>query len=106
MAFFKRRVKPADANTAASVGQRQEKTRPRTAAGTRATYDNNMLNRRPRFGQWLKATWLDILTMIVMGAIGLGVSPRAVVDNCDIADAQADLHGSSSALQILPNLLP
>lgn len=32
------------------------------------------LNSRPPFGQWLKATWLDILTMIIMGAIGLGVS--------------------------------
>jgi len=29
---------------------------------------------RPSFGQWLKVTWLDILTMIAMGAIGLGVS--------------------------------
>lgn len=106
MAFFKRRVKPADANTATSVGPRHEKTRPRTAAGTRATYNDNMLNRRPRFGQWLKATWLDILTMIVMGAIGLGVGPRAALEICDIADAHADLHGSSSALQILPNLLP
>lgn len=29
---------------------------------------------RPSFGQWLKYTWLDILTMVVMGVIGLGVS--------------------------------
>lgn len=29
--------------------------------------------RRPTFGQWLKATWLDILTMIFLGAVGLGV---------------------------------
>jgi len=28
---------------------------------------------RPTFGQWLKAMWLDILTMAAMGAIGLGV---------------------------------
>ncbi|KAG0381252.1 hypothetical protein BGX24_000023 [Mortierella sp. AD032] len=28
---------------------------------------------RPKFGQWLKCTWLDILTMAVMGAVGLGV---------------------------------
>lgn len=28
---------------------------------------------RPSFGQWLKVTWLDIITMIIMGAIGLGV---------------------------------
>ncbi|KAI9808158.1 MAG: hypothetical protein M1825_004615 [Sarcosagium campestre] len=30
-------------------------------------------NSRPSFGQWLKVTWLDIVTMIAMGAIGLGV---------------------------------
>lgn len=28
---------------------------------------------RPTFGQWLKFTWLDILTMAAMGALGLGV---------------------------------
>jgi len=28
---------------------------------------------RPSFGQWLKVTWLDILTMAIMGIIGLGV---------------------------------
>jgi diacylglycerol diphosphate phosphatase / phosphatidate phosphatase len=30
-------------------------------------------NRRPSFGQWLKFTWLDIVTMAAMGAVGLGV---------------------------------
>lgn len=28
---------------------------------------------RPSFGQWLKVTWLDILTFVVMGVIGLGI---------------------------------
>ncbi|KAG7289255.1 hypothetical protein NEMBOFW57_005620 [Staphylotrichum longicolle] len=28
---------------------------------------------RPTFGQWLRHTWLDILTMAAMGAVGLGV---------------------------------
>jgi diacylglycerol diphosphate phosphatase/phosphatidate phosphatase len=32
------------------------------------------MNQRPPFGQWLKATWLDIVTMAAMGIIGLGVS--------------------------------
>lgn len=32
------------------------------------------MHTRPTFGQWLKVTWLDILTMVAMGAIGLGVS--------------------------------
>jgi len=30
-------------------------------------------NSRPTFGQWIKATALDIITMAIMGAIGLGV---------------------------------
>lgn len=34
------------------------------------------MERRPTFGVWLKHTWLDILTMIIMGAVGLGVSPH------------------------------
>lgn len=33
---------------------------------------------RPTFGQWLKYTWLDIVTMVIMGVIGLGV--RSVPD--------------------------
>lgn len=31
------------------------------------------LNTRPTFGQWMKGFWVDLLTMIAMGAIGLGV---------------------------------
>lgn len=30
------------------------------------------MNTRPSFGQWLKVTWLDIVTMIILGIIGLG----------------------------------
>lgn len=31
------------------------------------------LNSRPTFGQWVKGTWLDIVTMVILGAIGLGI---------------------------------
>jgi diacylglycerol diphosphate phosphatase/phosphatidate phosphatase len=31
------------------------------------------MSTRPSFGQWLKVTWLDLATMVVMGIIGLGV---------------------------------
>ncbi|RAL65952.1 hypothetical protein DID88_005613 [Monilinia fructigena] len=31
------------------------------------------MSKRPSFGQWLKVTWLDIVTMAAMGAVGLGV---------------------------------
>jgi len=32
------------------------------------------MSTKPTFGQWLKATWIDIATMAAMGMIGLGVS--------------------------------
>jgi diacylglycerol diphosphate phosphatase/phosphatidate phosphatase len=35
--------------------------------------DSGYYNRRPSFGQWLKFTWIDLLTFVIMGAIGLGV---------------------------------
>ncbi|CAG9945945.1 unnamed protein product [Clonostachys rosea f. rosea IK726] len=44
-----------------------------TAHGRRHHHDPYSMERRPSFGQWLKCTWLDIVTMIAMGAIGLGV---------------------------------
>ncbi|KAF2136330.1 uncharacterized protein K452DRAFT_362590 [Aplosporella prunicola CBS 121167] len=74
MGLFSRNTRPADANTAHSTGStapanghHAEKT------GRHHTYGDGSFNRRPPFGQWLKTTWLDILTMAVMGAIGLGV---------------------------------
>jgi hypothetical protein len=45
-------------------------------------HDPLSMSRRPSFGQWLKATWLDILTMAIMGAIGLGVSCNATNHSC------------------------
>jgi len=36
-------------------------------------HDIYSMQTRPKFGQWLKWTWLDILTMAVMGALGLGI---------------------------------
>lgn len=86
MPFFNRKPQAADANTATSVGGNNapttEKTglkgllyrRTRAPAQERAAYDNENLNARPRFGQWLKGTIFDIITMVIMGIIGLGVS--------------------------------
>jgi hypothetical protein len=41
---------------------------------SRETYGDGTLNKRPKFGQWLKVMWPDILTVAVMGALGLGMS--------------------------------
>lgn len=49
-----------------------------TTRTSRKTHGNSTpyysMATRPSFGQWLKYTWLDILTMVIMGVIGLGVS--------------------------------
>ncbi|KAI1263550.1 phosphatidic acid phosphatase type 2/haloperoxidase [Xylariaceae sp. FL1019] len=34
---------------------------------------NYTMTTRPSFGQWLKVTWIDIATMVIMGVIGLGI---------------------------------
>lgn len=47
-------------------------TTPRAHHEKRAPVVMNMSS-RPSFGQWLKVTWLDLVTMAAMGAIGLGV---------------------------------
>ncbi|KAF4428884.1 diacylglycerol pyrophosphate phosphatase DPP1 [Fusarium acutatum] len=58
---------------------RREKSPHRASPGTKtrhhqkAVHDPLPMSRRPTFGQWLKGTWLDIVTMACMGAIGLGV---------------------------------
>ena len=86
MPFFNRKTQPADADTATSVGGTNAPATDksgikgvfsrRNQANTqeRAAYSNQNLNARPRFGQWLKGTIFDIITMIIMGIIGLGVS--------------------------------
>lgn len=83
MGFFNRRTTPADPNTTVSTGTTREKHSRRTVMSSNdrrhkrtrsdAAYGENSLNKRPKFGQWAKQTWPDVLTMIVMGVIGLGV---------------------------------
>ncbi|KAL8388162.1 hypothetical protein RB599_003075 [Gaeumannomyces hyphopodioides] len=46
--------------------------------------------KRPRFGLWLKHTWLDILTMALLGALGLGVYMLRPVPNRSFAVAYAN----------------
>ena len=46
-----------------------------TRHNERRSHESYSMARRPTFGQWVKGTWLDVLTMAAMGALGLGVSP-------------------------------
>jgi hypothetical protein len=78
MGFFNRRPAPVDANTAAATGPAHHEKKPglfNRQHKAPATHGNEgrAWNSRPTFGQWIKATGLDIVSMAVMGAIGLGV---------------------------------
>ncbi|KAK3686228.1 phosphatidic acid phosphatase type 2/haloperoxidase [Podospora appendiculata] len=69
MGLFTRRQHDGPvAPTAAPNGHGHARTNQR-----RGHHDPYTMTTRPTFGQWLKVTWLDILTMAAMGAIGLGV---------------------------------
>jgi diacylglycerol diphosphate phosphatase/phosphatidate phosphatase len=70
--FTKRNTTPVAADTTTATGMdghHEKRTRPRRSSRAAAPSHNT----RPTFGQWIKATWLDIVTMAIMGAIGLGV---------------------------------
>lgn len=86
MGFFTRRprnepVGPAGSNAPPVVPAKEshhidETTANRTGRHRRRERRQPLvlsMNKRPPFGQWLKVTLLDILTMVAMGAIGLGV---------------------------------
>ncbi|KAH8732146.1 phosphatidic acid phosphatase type 2/haloperoxidase [Phaeosphaeriaceae sp. PMI808] len=78
MGFFNRRSAPVAADTTTATGTTNThhekkpgifaKKTPRTKSHGTPSW-----NSRPTFGQWIKATALDIVIMAVMGAIGLGV---------------------------------
>jgi len=90
MGIFSRRAHPVDGNTTTTTSTASptthtgngvhpvahEKSNARRggmlSGRNHGTYPDT-LNSRPTFGQWVKGTWLDILTMVILGAIGLGV---------------------------------
>jgi diacylglycerol diphosphate phosphatase/phosphatidate phosphatase len=65
MGLFNRKTAPVAADTTTTTGAHH-----REKSGGHGTASHNS---RPTFGQWIKATALDIITMAIMGAIGLGV---------------------------------
>lgn len=76
MGFFNRQPRAAD-GTAPPVGANGTHRHHATHKEKRARrhgFEPYTMSTRPTFGQWLKYTWLDILTMAALGAIGLGVS--------------------------------
>lgn len=85
MGLFTRRERPIDANTTTATGTHHTPNSPSGRRGIMSRHEKHprssnthhtsggAWNSRPTFGIWLKQTWLDILTMVIMGAIGLGV---------------------------------
>ncbi|KAI0445084.1 phosphatidic acid phosphatase type 2/haloperoxidase [Xylaria telfairii] len=45
---------------------------------------------RPSFGHWLKVTWLDILTFVIMGVLGLGIYEAPPAPNRSFAITFSD----------------
>ena len=88
MGLFSRRNKAADANTANAVGNNRHNRSSIMSNNERrhqsggVAYGDGALSKRPSVGQWLKVTWPDILTMIIMGAVGLGVSSTQAITPC------------------------
>jgi diacylglycerol diphosphate phosphatase/phosphatidate phosphatase len=77
MGLFNKRNDAAAADTTTATGTHEKKQgifarKNGTGAGA-AHHEGRTWNSRPTFGQWIKATALDIVSMAVLGAIGLGV---------------------------------
>lgn len=66
MGIFSRKQRAADGTAAPTT-----RTSRKTHGGNSTPYYS--MATKPSFGQWLRYTWLDILTMVIMGVIGLGV---------------------------------
>ena len=117
MPFFNKKPQAADANTATAVGNNNnapatEKSglkglmsrrnrEPAQPTQDQAAYGHDNLNRRPTFGQWLKGTIVDIITMVIMGVIGLGVciTPSNIHSN---ANTPTGLLRSTSSIPLIP----
>ena len=70
MGFYNRRTAAADPNTTAAAGTHEKKPGIFSKRNhTTATTHNGTpaWNTRPTFGQWIKATALDIISMLFMG---------------------------------------
>lgn len=76
MGLFKQRTTPAAADSTTATGTHHHEKKQgifAKRASNHAPTASASHNTRPPFGQWLKATILDIVTMAAMGAVGLGV---------------------------------
>jgi len=76
MGLFKKRNTPAAVDTTTATGTHPHEKKQGIFGKRESKHGptgSPSYNSRPPFGQWLKATALDIVTMAAMGAVGLGV---------------------------------
>ncbi|KAM0691073.1 hypothetical protein Q7P36_009844 [Cladosporium allicinum] len=124
MPFFNKKPQAADANTATAVGNNNnapgtEKSglkglmsrrnrEPAQPTQEQAAYGHDNLNRRPTFGQWLKGTIVDIITMVIMGVIGLGVyyAPPAPSRSFPVAFANGNVVYPQFAYPLRKEIIP
>jgi hypothetical protein len=73
MRLFSRRPAAIDPNTTTTTGGPVVSDKGHRHRGTYGHAHGSSLNARPTFGEWIRGTALDLITMVVLGAIGLGV---------------------------------
>lgn len=73
MGLFNKKNTAAAADTTTATGTHHNEKKAGIFAKKNHHGGAQSWNSRPTFGAWIKATALDIVTMAVMGAIGLGV---------------------------------
>ncbi|KAF9697130.1 hypothetical protein EKO04_005104 [Ascochyta lentis] len=73
MGLFNKKNTAAAADTTTATGTHHREKKSGIFANKNAHGGAGAWNSRPTFGAWIKATALDIVTMAVLGAIGLGV---------------------------------
>lgn len=95
--FFSRREKPS-VSTAATGNN--------TGVSPPSPYA--FVNRRPTIGGWFKTIWLDILTMALMGAVGLGVymAPPAPTRSFPVYFANGEIVYPEFAYPLRKNIIP
>ena len=73
MGLFNKRNTAAAADTTTATGTHHREKKAGVFAPKNGRGGAQAWNSRPTFGAWIKATALDIVTMVVLGVIGLGV---------------------------------
>lgn len=73
MGLFNKRNTAAAADTTTATGTPHREKKAGMFAKKNEHGGARAWNSRPTFGAWIKATALDLVTMVILGAIGLGV---------------------------------